>query len=166
MSPWTRRSMILGTGAVTLAACTTNPAPAPTRREAIDRQVDVALGELFENVPGASGLASDAQGLLIIPNVTTVGLFLGVAYGEGALLVGPQRARVDYYSLSAASLGFQAGAASFNQALFFLTSQAMQDFRLSDGWQLGAQAQVVGGPPGAPRRRPPAPPAPPQRPRL
>jgi lipid-binding SYLF domain-containing protein len=143
MTAWTRRSILLGAGAAALAGCTTTPASGPTRREAIDRRVDDALNDLFTSVPGASELAAQSQGLLIIPRVQTVGLLVGGAYGEGALMVGPQQARVEYYSLSAASIGFQAGAAEFNQALFFMAPQALQDFRVSDGWELGAGAQVV-----------------------
>ncbi|CAN5804912.1 hypothetical protein BH23PSE1_BH23PSE1_18590 [soil metagenome] len=137
----TRRSLLLGTGAA-LAACTTQPSQ-QSRREVIDGRVDEATAELFASVPGASQLAADAQGLLVIPRVTSIGLFAGGAYGEGALMVGPDRARVDYYSVSATSLGFQGGASVYDQALFFRTSQALQDFRLSDGWQLGAGAAVV-----------------------
>jgi lipid-binding SYLF domain-containing protein len=94
-------------------------------------------------VPGTADLASRAQGLLVIPDITSVGLFAGGAYGEGALMVGPNRAIVDYYSLSAVSLGFQIGASNYNQALFFMTTEALQDFRVSDGWELGAGAAVV-----------------------
>jgi lipid-binding SYLF domain-containing protein len=143
MTAWTRRSLLLGACAASLAACTTAPAGGPTRREAIDGRVDEAMNELFAAVPGAQELAGQSAGLLIIPGIQTAGFIVGGAYGEGALMVGPQRARVDYYSLSAASIGFQAGAAEFNQALFFTTAQALQDFRLADGWQLGAGARVV-----------------------
>ena len=140
---WTRRATVLGLGAAALAACTTSPTNAPSRREAIDRRVDQALAELFAEVPGAADLAQQAEGILIIPRIATAGLIVGGAYGEGALMVGPQRARVAYYALSAASLGFQAGAAEFNQTLFFMTPAALQAFRLSDGWQLGATAQII-----------------------
>jgi lipid-binding SYLF domain-containing protein len=142
-SAWTRRGLILAAGAGALAACTTQPGSAPTRREAIDRRVDEGLADLFQSVDGAQALAQEAQGLLLIPRVQTAGFFFGGAYGEGALMVGPSRARVDYYTLSAASIGFQAGAAEYSQALFFMTSQALQDFRLSDGWELGAGGALV-----------------------
>jgi lipid-binding SYLF domain-containing protein len=143
MPNWTRRGLMLAGGAAALSACTTQAGQAPTRREAIDRNVDEAMAELFQMVEGAGDLAQQSQGVLIVPRIARFGLIFGGAYGEGALMVGPQRARVDYYTLSGASIGFQAGAAQFNQALFFMTSQALQDFRLSDGWQLGAEAQVV-----------------------
>ena len=55
--------------------------------------------------------------------------------------IGP--AKVDYYSLSTAGVGLTFGASEFNQALFFLTEQALQDFRVADGWELGVDAAVV-----------------------
>lgn len=143
MTPWTRRSLLLGAGVATLAACTTRPSQTSSRGQEIDRRAMEALDELYQSVPGTSEIASRAEGVLVIPDITTVGLIAGGAYGEGALMVGPSRAIVGYYSLSAVSLGFQVGASSFNQALFFMTTDALQGFRLSDGWQLGAGAAYV-----------------------
>jgi lipid-binding SYLF domain-containing protein len=96
---------------------------------------------MFQQVPGTTELAQRAQGVLIIPGIIEVGVFASGAYGEGALLIGP--ATVDYYSLSAVTLGFTFGAAEYNQALFFMSSQALQDFRMADGWELGVGAAVV-----------------------
>ena len=45
--------------------------------------------------------------------------------------------------MSLASFGFTFGAAAFNQALFFMTAQSLEDFRVADGWELGADAAVV-----------------------
>lgn len=141
MNPWTRRSFLAAAGAG-LAACTTPQGDLGlSARAVIDREVDVALAELYQGVPGAVQLAERAEGILVIPNIRRVGFFAAGAYGEGALLIGP--AKVDYYSLSEASLGFTFGAAEFSQVLFFMTDQALQDFRLSDGWELGVSAAVV-----------------------
>lgn len=139
MTPWTRRGFLTVAGCG-LAACTTSPAT-DNPRETIDSSVDQALAELYQNVPGAVELGRQAQGILVIPGIRKVGFFASGAYGEGALLIGP--AKVDYYSLSEAGLGLTFGAAEFSQALFFTTSQALQDFRLSDGWELGVGAAVV-----------------------
>jgi lipid-binding SYLF domain-containing protein len=92
-------------------------------------------------VPGAAELGQRAQGVLVIPKIRKLGFFASGAYGEGALLIGP--AKVDYYSLSTAGVGLTFGAAEFNQALFFMTAQALQDFRVADGWELAADAAVV-----------------------
>lgn len=140
MTDWTRRGFLAAAG-VTLAACNTPPVAGASPRDKIDQAVDTALGELYQNVPGASDLGDKAHGILVIPKIRKVGFFASGAYGEGALLIGP--AKVDYYSLSAAGIGFTFGAAEYNQALFFMTAQALQDFRIADGWELGADAAVV-----------------------
>lgn len=140
MQSWTRRSFLVVAGAGGLAACTSSP-QLDSPRDAIDRQVDEALNELYASVPGASELASRAQGMLVIPKIRKLGFFASGAYGEGALIIGP--AKVDYYSMSAAGIGLTFGAAEFNQALFFLTPQALQDFRVADGWELGVDAAAV-----------------------
>ncbi len=140
MTPWTRRSFLAAAGC-TLAACNTPPVVGQSPRDKIDAAVDLAQTELYQNIPGASDLASRAQGVLIIPKIRKVGFWVSGAYGEGALLIGP--AKVDYYSLSTAGVGLTFGAAEFNQALFFMTEQALKDFRVADGWELGADAAVV-----------------------
>ena len=137
---WTRRSFLAAAG-VTLAACNTPPVAGVSDRDRIDASVDAALSELYTNVPGASDLGARAQGILVIPKIRKVGFFASGAYGEGTLIIGP--AKVDYYSLSTAGVGLTFGAAEFNQALFFMTAQALQDFRVADGWELGADAAVV-----------------------
>ena len=140
MTAWTRRSFLAAAG-VGLAACTSTPPAGESPRARIDRDVDTALAELYANVPGAAELGQRAEGILVIPRIRKVGFFASGAYGEGALLIGP--AKVDYYSLSTAGIGLTFGAAEFNQALFFMTQQALQDFRVADGWELGADAAVV-----------------------
>ncbi|WP_424926586.1 twin-arginine translocation pathway signal [Amaricoccus tamworthensis] len=137
MTNWTRRGFIVAAGAG-LAACTSDPKVPSNPRAELDRKVDAALSELYQTVPGASELASRAEGILVIPSVKKAGFFASGAYGEGALLIGP--AKVDYYSLSAAGLGFTFGASEYSQALFFLTKQSLEDFRVADGWKLGVDA--------------------------
>ncbi|MFO1210274.1 MAG: YSC84-related protein [Amaricoccus sp.] len=142
MTSWTRRSFLVAAGYGGLAACTTTPSVGgPSPRDKIDSAVDAALAELYSNVPGANDLGARAQGILIIPNIRKIGFFASGTYGEGALMIGP--AKVDYYSLSGVGIGLTFGAAEFNQALFFMTAQALQDFRVADGWELGADAAVV-----------------------
>jgi len=141
MTGWTRRGFI-GAAAGGLAACTSRPASLEGSAGArIDTAVDLARDELFASVGGAQDLDARAQGLLIIPNITRLGFFAGGAYGEGALRI--RGATVDYYSLTAVSIGFTLGAQEYNQALFFLTPEALQEFRLADGWVLGVDAAVV-----------------------
>ena len=142
MTSLTRRGF-LAAGGLTLAACTSQtPEGSAARRQALNAEIEGARQQLLA-IRGASEMIARSQGVLIIPNIRQIGFFASGAYGEGALFIGP--AIVEYYSLSLASVGFTFGAAQYNQALFFLTGEALQDFRLADGWQLGAGVQVVGG---------------------
>lgn len=142
MTPWTRRGFLVAAASGALAACTsTPPNGGMTPRQKIDANVDEALNELYANVPGANELGARAHGILVIPQIRKAGFFASGSYGEGALIIGP--AKVDYYSLSSLGIGLTFGAAEFNQALFFMTADALQDFRVADGWELGADAVVV-----------------------
>lgn len=140
MTPWTRRSFLAAAGAG-LAACTSDPSLQESPREAIDRNVATALNELYSTIPGAQELGVQSMGILIIPKIRQAGFFASGLYGEGALMIGP--ATVDYYSLSAAGFGLTFGVQEFSQALFFLSDDALRSFRVADGWQLGADAQVA-----------------------
>ena len=140
MTQWTRRGFMLAGSATTLAACSNAIGLNKTRAQ-IDADVDRAREALFRTVPGARQLAERSAGMLIIPEVTKAGLMFGGAYGEGALMIGP--AKVDYFSFTAASFGLQVGVQRYSHALFFLTQEMLADFRYSDGWQLGVDAQYT-----------------------
>ncbi|MEO1000925.1 MAG: twin-arginine translocation pathway signal, partial [Pseudomonadota bacterium] len=143
MTHLTRRAMLGGTAAALAAAPTV---AAAASRGTIDRRVTQAKDEMFRTVPGAEDLYNRAQGTLIMPRITKAGFFAGGAYGEGALIIG--NATVDYYSLAAASFGFQFGAQRTKQAIFFVTEDALFTFRNTDGWELGAEAEVTLPPDG------------------
>ncbi len=50
---------------------------------------------------------------------------------------------VDYYSAARATIGFQIGAQQYAHALFFMTEQALGEFRRADGWAVGADARYA-----------------------
>ena len=137
MNNWTRRGFIAATGFT--AACTATGLSKSMYQ--IDRDIDIARADLFRTIPGTEQLASLAAGLLIIPEITEAGFFLGGSYGEGGLSIGD--AKVDYFSFSAASIGLQIGAQRFSHALFFMTQETLTGFRSADGWQLGVDAEFV-----------------------
>ncbi len=107
----------------------------------IDARVRIAVDTLLTQVPGGPELWGQAKGALVLPDVVRGGFVIGGAYGEGALLIGGET--VGYYSLAAASLGFQAGAQRSTQVLLFMTDAALSRFRASDGWRVGADAVVT-----------------------
>ncbi len=131
------RLLALG-AAVFLSACASQISS--TRGE-IDARVDQAMVDLFTNVPGAEAVARQAAGILIIPRVNKGGFIYAGSYGEGALVVGG--AKVDYFQLVSASFGLQAGAQRYKHALFFMTPEALAEFRTADGWELGLDAEYA-----------------------
>lgn len=140
----TRRLALAGV----LAASATLPWLAHAEdAEVIDARVNIALAQLYEQIPGSEALAERAKGVLVMPDVVKGGFIVGGAYGEGALRVNDGSAGYDrtegYYSVGAASVGLQAGLQQTSHALFFLTDGALEAFRGTDGWQIGADAEVT-----------------------
>lgn len=107
---------------------------------AIDAKVDSALHS-FKRTTGAEKLISDAAGVLVFPNVAKVGFVFGGEYGRGALRVDGRSE--GYYSTAAASFGFQLGIQQKTIIIVFMEDYALENFRNSSGWQIGADASVA-----------------------
>jgi len=131
--------------AVTLmAGCTTNRGASATpaeRKAGIETGIDGTLATLYSSVSGSKEMASKARGILVFPKVFAAGLGVGGEYGEGALQVGGKT--VDYYRTTSVSFGFQAGAQSKALIFMFMTQDALDRFRNSNGWTAGADASVA-----------------------
>ena len=107
----------------------------------IDARVDATLNFMYTQYPGTRDLAQKAAGMLVMPVVTEIGLGFGGAYGRGALRIGDTT--VDYYSATSASAGLQIGAQQYAHVLFFMTPEALMEFRTSPGWAVGADVEYV-----------------------
>lgn len=135
MTNISRRTALLGAGAgLTLAAC--GNGIGSNGAATIDARTDSTLNFMYNNFPGTRDLATKASGMLVMPLVTEVGLGLGGSFGRGALRVG--ETTVDYYSSTSGSAGLQIGAQQYSHVLFFMTQDALMDFRRSQGWAAGA----------------------------
>jgi lipid-binding SYLF domain-containing protein len=78
---------------------------------------------------------------LTFPSVIAAGLGIGGQYGEGVLRV--HKVPVEYYSLASISVGLQAGAQSKAIVFLFMTQEALDKFRKSEGWAVGVDASVA-----------------------
>jgi lipid-binding SYLF domain-containing protein len=107
----------------------------------IDTDVQFALTAFYNLSPGNKELASKASGVLIFPSVMKAGFFVGGDYGEGALQV--EGKTVDYYSTAAISFGLQLGAQSRSEVILFMDKNALESFRLHDGWAAGLDGSVA-----------------------
>ena len=135
----------LALAAFTLSGCTTTtkegkPDTSSVRTQ-IDEGVDSTLSRLYSQVNGSRELVAKADGVLVFPRVIAAGLVVGGEYGKGALRIKGRHA--GYYSLTSVSIGFQAGAQSKAIVVLFMTKEALDKFRASPGWDVGADASVA-----------------------
>lgn len=114
--------------------------PASQRAE-INAGADATLSRLYQTSPDARQLVQRAKGVLIFPSLIKAGFVVGGEYGRGVLRVGGRPEA--YYSTAAGSIGFQAGAQSSASVLLFMTDDALDKFRNSNGWTAGADATVT-----------------------
>ena len=140
MTRLTRRNLLAAGGAAFgLAACGNGIGGSGAQR--LDARVDATRDYLLTNYPDTRDLMNKAAGVLYMPLMTEAGFGFGGAYGRGALRIND--VTVDYYSATQATFGLQIGAQQYAHALFFMTEQALADFRRSDGWAAGADAKYA-----------------------
>lgn len=132
--------LLLFSALLLLGVCFTPSVQAASGAE-LDARVNDAMKKFYKEVPGARDLVAKSRGVLVMPKVYKAGFMIGGEYGEGALRVGGKT--VDYYNMVSGSYGFQIGAQKKTVILIFMDSRALQNFRNSAGWEVGADASVA-----------------------
>lgn len=107
----------------------------------IDARVDAALADFYAHSPAGRTLAQKSKGMLVFPAVVKAGFGIGGEYGEGKLLEGGTTTA--YYNIAAASIGFQLGAQVKSEIIMFMTAEALQRFKASQGWEAGVDGSVA-----------------------
>ena len=107
----------------------------------IDASADAAMDRFYKNVKDAKEVVRKAKGMLVLPNVKKGAFIVGAEYGQGAMRIGGKT--VEYYSMSAGSLGFQIGGQSRDIIIAFMTSETLKKFRESSGWEAGVDGGVT-----------------------
>ncbi|WP_179403992.1 BPSL1445 family SYLF domain-containing lipoprotein [Burkholderia guangdongensis] len=134
-------------GSLALTGCTTTPGTPDnastnaSKRQSIDADVNATMSRLYSTVPGSRELVAKSRGVLVFPSVIQAGFIVGGQTGNGALRVGGST--VGYYNTSSVSVGLQAGAQSKAIIFLFMTQDALDKFRSTDGWAAGADASVA-----------------------
>jgi lipid-binding SYLF domain-containing protein len=132
---------------LTLAGCSVttgsgrNTETNVSKRQQINASVDDTLSRLYATVGGSRELVLRAQGVLVFPAVAKAGIYIGGAYGEGALRLGG--ATAGYYSAAAASFALQGAAQSTSVIFLFMTQEALDNFLNSAGWSVGGTHAVA-----------------------
>ncbi|MFJ2993648.1 YSC84-related protein [Pandoraea sp. NPDC087047] len=150
MQKWNSKLMLATAfvvGSLGLTGCTTTSgkpdtvATSASKAAAIDASVDATLTRLYSTVKGSRELVSKSRGVLVFPEVIQAGFIVGAQSGNGALRVGNHS--VGYYNTSSLSVGLQAGAQSKAVVFLFMTQNALDEFRGSEGWAAGAASSVA-----------------------
>jgi len=110
-------------------------------KEKIDSRVEKALVRFHEEVRGSEDLIAKAAGVLIFPKVIKAGIGIGGEHGHGALRINGRN--VQYYSISAGSIGWQLGAQVKTELLLFMNPEVLSNFRNSNGWKAGVDASIA-----------------------
>lgn len=107
----------------------------------IDADVRATLERFYHQISGAHELANKSTGILVFPSVIKAGMGFGGEYGEGALIVRGEP--MTYYNTISASFGFQLGLQSRAVIIMFMTPEALENFRRSQGWKVGVDGSVA-----------------------
>ena len=128
------------TGAALIAGAASQAAEV-RRDPIIDADADAALRKLYAENPDAAALSERAAALLVFPRVGRIGFGLGAESGYGVLRVG---GAVDgYYKTFSISVGAQGGFQTYGYVILFMTEEALEAFRASDGYELGANGSIA-----------------------
>ena len=131
---------VLSLLAIVAAMLFSTPVLAASAAE-IDSAANKALVVFKEDVNGADVFLNQAAGYLVFPKVYKAGIGVGGETGEGVLRVGGSP--VGYYRVAAGSVGFQLGAQAKSIVIVFMTREALDRFRKSDGWRVGVDGSVA-----------------------
>ncbi len=113
-----------------------------TSATSLNRQANDALGVFSQQVNGADVFLNQAAGYLVFPRVIKAGAVgVGGESGEGVLRVGGST--VAYYRTTSGSIGFQLGAQAKSIVIAFMTREALDRFRNSEGWRVGVDGSVA-----------------------
>ena len=107
----------------------------------IDLDVDAAIEKFKQEIGGGEEFLPKVKGYLVFPNVIKAGLIFGGKYGEGALRIDGKTKY--FYEMTAASIGFQAGAQKYSMLIAFLTDTALNNFINSNGWEAGLDSTIT-----------------------
>ncbi|MEN9217695.1 MAG: lipid-binding SYLF domain-containing protein [Gloeomargarita sp. DG_2_bins_126] len=146
-----RRAMLMGL-LPALVVTVALPAQANSGEEQIQNAADTFASFMAnpnQRIP--VGILRQAQGIAIIPNVTTAGFIFGGTSGSGIITVKDEKGRWSnpiFVGLSGGSFGLQAGAKSSDIVLVLMNQRAVRSL-LRQSVNLGGDVGVAAGPVGS-----------------
>jgi lipid-binding SYLF domain-containing protein len=107
----------------------------------IDASADAAMDRFYKLVKDGKEVVAKSKGILVLPNVKKGALIIGAEYGQGAMRIGGKT--VEYYSMGSGSVGLQIGGQSKDIIIVFMSSEALEKFRSSKGWEAGVDGGIT-----------------------
>jgi lipid-binding SYLF domain-containing protein len=107
----------------------------------IDASADAAMDRFYKLVKDGKEVVAKSKGILVLPNVKKGALIIGAEYGQGAMRIGGKT--VEYYSMGSGSVGLQIGGQSKDIIIAFMSSEALEKFRSSKGWEAGVDGGIT-----------------------
>jgi lipid-binding SYLF domain-containing protein len=124
-------------------ACSTSQIPPSSAVDpALEARARAALQQLYATTPNAKALQTRAKAVHVFPEMLKAGLIVGAEEGNGVMF-GADGKVMGYYNATSVSYGLQAGAQSFQEAMFLTTNSAINYLQTSGGWSIGAGPSVV-----------------------
>jgi lipid-binding SYLF domain-containing protein len=123
-----------------LALAVPSLALAETATEIRERSTK-ALSELYAKDPKAASIGRKALGVMIFPKIVKGGFVITGSSGNGALIVKKQV--VQYYNITSAAFGLEAGVQGYGYALFFMDQKALAHAKETHEWDVGSDPNVV-----------------------
>ena len=107
----------------------------------LNADVDAAIKKFEKEVEGGAKFLSKVKGYLVFPSVIKGGFILGAEYGEGALRVNGTTKH--FYSMTSASIGYQAGVQEHSVLIAFISEASLNNFVKSNGWEAGVDGAIT-----------------------
>lgn len=115
----------------------------PEQLTALENKSEAALTRLSEREPEFEGVKSASIAHAIFPTIGQGGWGLGFGLGEGLLYENGKVTGTARYS--EVSYGFQLGGLAGSRVLFFMTPEALEDFKDGGEFRGGLETNAVAG---------------------
>ncbi|RUA10426.1 MAG: hypothetical protein DSY82_04800 [Flavobacteriia bacterium] len=106
----------------------------------LQKEIGVALNEVYKNVPGVKKYFGKAYGFAYFPEIKKGGLVVGGAGGKGLVFEGGKV--IGSATLTQITIGAQAGAQKYQEVIYFENKAALDRFK-NNKFKLATEASAV-----------------------